>query len=314
MNRMPAPKFKRLKKAYDAIMGGRAVHTGQMAAWGKRSSATTPPPKAKPKVGRPTPATSSSGAARSGTPSPGQPSSGWRHEEPRRGPDGRGSAPQMNPMPDTKDAKRARLHAAEAHLPASLPQMQPAPAVQQQTRADAGADTISVVDSMDGGKPLDADDSDSMAEGQPIEPANWDADDDDSMAGGEPIESPPAVPPGHGRTGGGKPNGPCWKKHRAILLAEDGYHPVFLGRHCLADIVVPGAHVFDVGVTEADLSDHMTIIQAKDLDVDRLPESLAQHLREVRSVRTTWPPAKPELVSALREALLFWMPDARHLR
>ncbi len=53
-----------------------------------------------------------------------------------------------------KDAKRARLHAADAHLPASLPQMQPAPAVQQQTRADAGADTISVVDSMDGGKPL----------------------------------------------------------------------------------------------------------------------------------------------------------------
>ena len=147
-------EFKLLKKAYDAIMGGRAVHTGQTAAWGKRSSATTPPPKAKAKVGRPTPATSSSGAARSGTPSPGQPSSGWRHEEPRRGPDGRGSAPQMNPMPASKDAKRARLHAAEAHLPASLPQMQPAPAVQQQTRADAGADTISVVDSMDGGKPL----------------------------------------------------------------------------------------------------------------------------------------------------------------
>jgi hypothetical protein len=134
------------------------------------------------------------------------------------------------------------------------------------------------------------------------------------MAGGEAIESPPAVPPGHGRTGGGKPNGPSWKKHRAILLAEDGYPPVFLGRHCLADIVVPGAHVFDVGVTEADLSDHMTIIQAKDLDVDRLPESLAQHLREVRLARNTWPPAKPELVSALREALLFWMPDARHLR
>jgi len=64
------------------------------------------------------------------------------------------TAPQMNPMPAPKDAKRARWHAVEAHLPASLPQMQPAPAVQQQTRADAGADTISVVDSMDGGKPL----------------------------------------------------------------------------------------------------------------------------------------------------------------
>ncbi len=85
-------------------------------------------------------------------------------------------------------------------------------------------------DSMGDGQPIpseslganwDADDSDSMAEGEPIESANWDADDDDGMAGGEPIESPPAVPPGHGRTGGGKPNGPSWKKHRAILLAED---------------------------------------------------------------------------------------------
>ena len=64
------------------------------------------------------------------------------------------AASEMNPMPAPKDAKRARWHAVEAHLPASLPQMQPAPAVQQQTRADAGADTISVVDSMDGGKPL----------------------------------------------------------------------------------------------------------------------------------------------------------------
>ncbi len=160
----------------------------------------------------------------------------------------------------------------------------------------------------------DADGSDSMAEGEPIESANWDIDDNDSMAGGEAIESPPAVPPGHGRTGGGKPNGPSWKKHRAILLAEDGYPPVFLGLQCLEDIAVPGAHVFDVGVTEADLSDHMTIIQAKDLDVDRLPEPLAQHLREVRLVRITWLPAKPEPVSALREALLFWMPDARRLR
>ena len=130
----------------------------------------------------------------------------------------------MNPTPASKDAKRARLHAAEAHLPASLPQMQPAPAVQQQITADADCE-VDDCDSMGDGQPIefpseslganwDADDSDSMAGGQPI-------DDDDSMAGGEPIESPPAVPPGHGRTGGGKPNGPSWKKHRAILLAED---------------------------------------------------------------------------------------------
>ena len=162
----------------------------------------------------------------------------------------------------------------------------------------------------------DADDSDSMAEGEPIESANWDIDDNDSMAGGEAIESPPAVPPGHGRTGGGKPNGPSWKKHRAILLAEDGYPPVFLGLQCLADIVVPGAHVFDVGVTEADLSDHMTIIQAKDLDVDGLPESVAEHLEEVRLARTTWPvrSSSSELFSALHEALDVSMPDDWRLR
>ncbi len=105
-------EFKLLKKAYDAIMGGRAVHTGQTAAWGKRSSATTPPPKAKAKVGRPTPATRSSGAARSGTPSPGQPSSGWRHEEPRRGPDDQGSAPQMNRMPAPKFRRLKKAYVA----------------------------------------------------------------------------------------------------------------------------------------------------------------------------------------------------------
>ncbi len=61
-------EFKLLKKAYDAIMGGRAVHTGQTAAWGKRSRQDESlqdesPPAAAPPPAPPPPVTAAAATA-----------------------------------------------------------------------------------------------------------------------------------------------------------------------------------------------------------------------------------------------------------